>query len=76
MLTVDSSETVRDIKLELMKLFSVMPLDQHLTVDGKALEDDQILGAAGVRPGSILLLKVSTPYIRHSVFINSTPSLF
>ena len=61
MLTVDSSETVRDIKLELSKMFCVMPLDQHLSLDGKALEDDQILGAAGVRPGSILLLKVSVP---------------
>ena len=58
MITVDSCETVRDIKLELMKLFSAMPLDQHLSMDGKILEDDQILGAAGVRPGSILLLKV------------------
>ena len=58
-ITVDSCETVRDVKLELMKLFSVMPLDQHLSVDGKVLEDGEILGAAGVRPGSILLLKVS-----------------
>jgi hypothetical protein len=55
MITVDSSETVRDIKLELMKLFSVMPLDQHLSVDGKKLEGDSTLGAAGVRPGSVLL---------------------
>ncbi|CAB4022284.1 ubiquitin carboxyl-terminal hydrolase 48-like [Paramuricea clavata] len=60
-ITVDSSETVRDIKLELMKLFSVMPLDQHLSVDGKKLEDDSTLGAAGVRPGSVLLLKVDEP---------------
>ena len=59
MITVDSCETVRDVKLELMKLFSVMPLDQHLSIDGKVLEDGEILGAAGVRPGSILLLKVS-----------------
>jgi hypothetical protein len=42
-----------------MKSFSVMPLDQHLSVDGKKLEDDSTLGAAGVRPGSLLLLKVS-----------------
>lgn len=59
MINVDSSETVRDIKLELMKLFSVMPLDQHLSLNGNVLEDDDILGTAGVRPGCILLLKVS-----------------
>jgi hypothetical protein len=58
-ITVDSSESVRDIKLELMKLYSVMPLDQHLSLNGKVLEDGETLGAAGVRPGSILLLKVS-----------------
>ena len=72
MITVDSSETVRDIKLELMKLYSVMPLDQHLSVEGKALEDDQILGAAGIRPGSILLLKVSIPFAMASA---KTPPL-
>jgi hypothetical protein len=39
-----------------------MPLDQHLSVDGKKLEDDSTLGAAGVRPGSVLLLKVDEPH--------------
>ena len=60
-ITVDSCESVRDIKLELMKLYSVMPLDQHLSLNGKVLEDGETLGAAGVRPGSILLLKVDEP---------------
>ena len=58
MIMVDSSETVRDVKLELMKQFSAMPLDQHLSMNGRMLEDDMTLGVAGVRPGSILLLKV------------------
>ena len=75
MITVDSSETVRDIKLELMKVFSVMPLDQHLSVEGKTLEDDQILGAAGVRPGSILLLKVSIT-LPHGLCKNFAPPYF
>ncbi|XP_028393956.1 ubiquitin carboxyl-terminal hydrolase 48-like [Dendronephthya gigantea] len=61
MITVDSNETVRDIKLELMKLFSVMPLDQHISFNGNVLEDDNTLGTAGIRPGCILLLKVDEP---------------
>ena len=43
-----------------MKAFSVMPLDQHLSANGVTLENDNAtVGSVGVRPGSILLLKVS-----------------
>ena len=42
-----------------MKLFSVAPFDQHLTLDGQALEGDmESLAALNVFPGSILYLKV------------------
>lgn len=44
--------------MKLMKLFCVMPLDQHLSLDGRTLQDDVTLGDSGVRPGNILLLKV------------------
>lgn len=45
--------------LQLMKSFSVMPMDQHLSLNGDALTDDAAtLISLGIRPGSLLLLKV------------------
>ena len=42
-----------------MKCFSVMPMDQHLTLNGIALtKDEATLISLGIRPGSLLLLKV------------------
>ena len=36
-----------------------MPMDQHLTLNGVALADDEAtLISLGIRPGSLLLLKV------------------
>ena len=42
-----------------MKSFSVMPMDQHLTLNGIPLADNAAtLRSLGIRPGSLLLLKV------------------
>ena len=42
-----------------MKSFSAMPMDQHLTLNGIKLTDDEAtLISLGIRPGSLLLLKV------------------
>lgn len=61
-LTVGSTETLRDVKLQLMKSFSVMPMDQHLSLNGDALTDDAAtLISLGIRPGSLLLLKIDEP---------------
>ncbi|RMX53049.1 hypothetical protein pdam_00014581 [Pocillopora damicornis] len=61
-LTVGSSETLRDVKVQLMKSFSVMPMDQHLTLNGIPLTDNAAtLRSLGIRPGSLLLLKIDEP---------------
>lgn len=61
-LTVGSSETLRDVKVQLMKSFSVMPIDQHLTLNGIPLTDNAAtLRSLGIRPGSLLLLKIDEP---------------
>lgn len=61
-LTVGSTETLRDVKLQLMKSFSVMPMDQHLSLNGVALtEDTATVMSLGIRPGSLLLLKIDEP---------------
>lgn len=61
-ITVGSSETLRALKLQLMKNFSVMPMDQHLSLNGVALtEDAATLISLGIRPGSLLLLKIDEP---------------
>ena len=44
---------------QLMKNFSVMPMDQHLTLNGVPLSDNEAtLISLGIKPGSLLLLKV------------------
>ncbi|KXJ21295.1 ubiquitin carboxyl-terminal hydrolase 48 [Exaiptasia diaphana] len=61
-LIVNSNQTLRDIKLELMKSFSVMPMDQHLSLKGIPLSDDAAtLSTLGVRPGCLLMLKLDQP---------------
>ena len=42
-----------------MKSFLVMPMDQHLTLNGIPVTDDAAtLRSSGIRLGSLLLLKV------------------
>ncbi|KAL9971020.1 hypothetical protein ACROYT_G023497 [Oculina patagonica] len=61
-LTVGSTETLRDVKLQLMKSFSVMPMDQHLTLNGVTLSNNEAtLLSLGIKPGSLLLLQIDEP---------------
>ncbi|XP_048581076.1 ubiquitin carboxyl-terminal hydrolase 48 isoform X2 [Nematostella vectensis] len=61
-LVVHSTQSLRDVKLELMKAFSVMPMDQHLSLKGVQLTDDEaMIGRLGIRPGCLLLLKTDEP---------------
>ena len=54
-----SADEVFPFVFQLMKCFSVMPMDQHLTLNGIPLtEDEATLISLGIRPGSLLLLKV------------------
>lgn len=63
MFRVDSSQTLKEIKVQIMPAFSVLPIDQHLSFeDGTPLEDDKkTLADLGIRPGCLLLLKVDEP---------------
>uniref|UniRef100_A0A8C3T7W9 Ubiquitin carboxyl-terminal hydrolase 48 n=1 Tax=Chelydra serpentina TaxID=8475 RepID=A0A8C3T7W9_CHESE len=47
---------------QIMHAFSVAPFDQNLSIDGKILNDDTAtLGALGVIPESVILLKADEP---------------
>lgn len=59
---VKSSQTLKDFKLQLMKLFAVPPYDQTLQMNGYALSDDSAtLGSLKVAPGSIIMLQADEP---------------
>ncbi|XP_076315892.1 ubiquitin carboxyl-terminal hydrolase 48-like [Tachypleus tridentatus] len=61
-LIVSSSQTLRDLKLQIMKLFSVAPYDQNLILDGKPLVNNQArLSRLRIYPGSLILLKADEP---------------
>ncbi|XP_043234939.1 ubiquitin carboxyl-terminal hydrolase 48-like [Amphibalanus amphitrite] len=58
-LSVASTDTLRDLKVQIMKAFKVAPYDQHLMFNGVPLLDGlSTLGHLGIVPGSTLLLKV------------------
>jgi len=63
MIKINSSQTLKEVKIQLLPIFSVIPCDQHLSfVDGTPLADDSLtLSELGVLPGSILLLRVDEP---------------
>ncbi|KAJ9575789.1 hypothetical protein L9F63_007330, partial [Diploptera punctata] len=57
-ITVSSKLTLLDFKVMVMKLFHVAPFDQHLSIDGRDLTDNNAtLGSLQVYPDSIILLK-------------------
>lgn len=59
---VSSDQSLRDLKLQLMKLFSVPPFDQNLTIAGNPLTDDKAtLGSLRVAPGDVILLQADEP---------------
>ncbi|XP_067138768.1 ubiquitin carboxyl-terminal hydrolase 48-like [Centruroides vittatus] len=59
---VSSNQTLRDLKLEIMKVFSVAPYDQHLTLNGRPLLNNQAtLTDLCVFPESLILLRADEP---------------
>ncbi|XP_048741097.1 ubiquitin carboxyl-terminal hydrolase 48-like [Ostrea edulis] len=59
---VSSDQTLRDLKLQLMKLFSVPPFDQNLSISGVSLVDDKAtLGNLRIAPGDIIMLQADEP---------------
>eukprot|EP00794_Sanderia_malayensis_P015135 gene15135-16691_t len=56
---VDSTQTLKDMKIQLLSTFSVLPIDQHLSFEnGESIEGDMMtLGDLGIRPGCYLLLR-------------------
>lgn len=61
-LKVSSTDTLKELKLQIMKLFSVPPFDQNLTVSGVSLNDDAAtLGSLMLSPGSVIMLQADEP---------------
>uniref|UniRef100_A0A8C5ITJ1 Ubiquitin carboxyl-terminal hydrolase 48 n=1 Tax=Junco hyemalis TaxID=40217 RepID=A0A8C5ITJ1_JUNHY len=61
-LLVSASQTLKELKIQIMHAFSVAPFDQNLSLDGKILSDDTAtLGSLGVIPESVILLKADEP---------------
>ncbi|XP_013383086.1 ubiquitin carboxyl-terminal hydrolase 48 isoform X2 [Lingula anatina] len=59
---ISSDNSLRDLKLQIMRQFSVAPFDQHLMLGGQHLTDDHAkLGSLNIFPGDILYLKVDEP---------------
>ncbi|KAF6022961.1 USP48 [Bugula neritina] len=60
-LKVSSRMTLKDLRVELVKLFAIAPFDQMLTLDGRKLEgDDMSLTELKLYPGCLLFLKGET----------------
>ncbi|XP_055987291.1 ubiquitin carboxyl-terminal hydrolase 48-like isoform X1 [Sorex fumeus] len=61
-LLVSATNTLKDLKIQIMHAFSIAPFDQNLSYEGKPLSDDQAtLGTLGIIPESIILLKSDEP---------------
>ncbi|XP_064459284.1 ubiquitin carboxyl-terminal hydrolase 48-like [Ornithodoros turicata] len=63
-ITVSASQTLLELKVQVMQEFTVAPFDQHLTLQpgGEPLADNQAtLASLGVVPGSILFLTTDEP---------------
>ncbi|XP_014778290.1 ubiquitin carboxyl-terminal hydrolase 48 [Octopus bimaculoides] len=59
---VSSTDTLRDLKLQIMKLFSVPPFDQNLHFNGTCLLDETAtLGQLRISPGCLIFLKADEP---------------
>ncbi|XP_073990020.1 ubiquitin carboxyl-terminal hydrolase 48-like isoform X2 [Rhodnius prolixus] len=60
---MSSVETLRDLKLKILKVLNVAPYDQHLsTEDGRMLVDQTAtLASLNIFPNSVLLLRVDEP---------------
>ncbi|KAM9364177.1 ubiquitin carboxyl-terminal hydrolase 48 isoform 1-T2 [Pholidichthys leucotaenia] len=61
-LIVSATQTLKELKIQIMHAFSVAPFDQNLSIEGKSLTDDSAtLGSLGVIPESIICLKADEP---------------
>ncbi|XP_006641945.1 ubiquitin carboxyl-terminal hydrolase 48 isoform X1 [Lepisosteus oculatus] len=61
-LIVSASQTLKELKIQIMHAFSVAPFDQNLSVDGRSLTDDSAtLGSLGVIPECVICLKADEP---------------
>ena len=59
---VSSTHTLKDLKLEIMKMFSVPPFDQNLSLSGELLKrDDSSLGTLKISPGCVIVLQADEP---------------
>ncbi|XP_071116349.1 ubiquitin carboxyl-terminal hydrolase 48-like [Haliotis cracherodii] len=59
---VSSDLTLKDLKIKIMKQFSVPPFDQNLSLDGVNLSDDsRTLQDLKVSPGAVILLQADEP---------------
>ncbi|KAJ7306556.1 hypothetical protein JRQ81_009920 [Phrynocephalus forsythii] len=66
-LLVSASQTLKDLKIQIMHAFSVAPFDQNLSIDGTILTDDSAtLGSLGVTPESVVLLKADEPIVDYT----------
>ncbi|XP_014681715.1 PREDICTED: ubiquitin carboxyl-terminal hydrolase 48-like [Priapulus caudatus] len=71
---ISSSDTLRDLKVKIMKLFSVPPFDQHLAFNGVQLTDEYAkLGNLRLSPGCMLTLKVDEPTDDQRIVIDDLP---
>lgn len=61
-INISSKQTLKDLKLKVMSLFSVPPFDQNLYVDGRLLTDnDKTLADLRVASGSVVVLVADEP---------------
>lgn len=66
-LLVSANQTLKDLKIQIMHAFSVAPFDQNLSIDGRVLNDDcSTLGALGIVPESVIVLKADEPIADYS----------
>lgn len=61
---ISSTDTLKDLKVKLMGMYSVAPFDQHVFLNGNELvKGDELLTTLNVMPGCMITLKSdSTPY--------------
>ncbi|ELU17396.1 hypothetical protein CAPTEDRAFT_178380 [Capitella teleta] len=59
---VDACNTLRDLKLKIMKVFSVPPFDQNLICNGRELKGNtDTLAALHILPGDVIYLQADEP---------------
>lgn len=69
MVRVDSDQTLKQLKIQLLNTFSILPIEQTLSLpDGTVLQDNEaFLVNLGITPGTHILLSVDEPSAERSV---------